>query len=55
MRHVEAVLAVRRQCPAEVVACGEKAVCEWFERKLPAAVMRAGTKVVSKVDRWWWQ
>ena len=55
MRHVEAVLAVRRLCPAEVVTRGGEAVCEWLERDLPAAPMMAATPRVRRVGQWWWQ
>ena len=55
MRHVKAVLAVRRLCPAEVVSRGEEAGCEWLERELRAASMMAATPVVSEVGQWWRQ
>ena len=55
MRDVQVVVAVERQCPAEVVARSGEAVCEWWERELRAAPMMAATPVVSEVRQWWWQ
>ena len=55
MRHVQAVLKMGRQCPVEVVARGDGAVCEWLERELPAARMMAATSVVREMGQWWWQ
>ena len=55
MRHVQAVLAVGRQCPAEVLLRGEEAVSEWLEHELPAAQNMAAKPVVSEVGEWWWQ